>query len=36
MHKTLTESRQFKLYAAVALAALLMTLLAVTMTAGQA
>ena len=36
MYKTLTESRQFKLYAAVALAALLMTLLAVTLTAGQA
>lgn len=36
MYTTLTESRQFKLYAAVALAALLMTLLAVTLTAGQA
>ena len=36
MYKTITASSQFKIYAAVALAALLMTVLAVTLTAGQA
>ena len=36
MYRTITASSQFKIYAAVALAALLMTLLAVTLTAGQA
>ena len=36
MYTTITASSQFKIYAAVALAALLMTLLAVTLTAGQA
>ncbi|MYE54118.1 MAG: DUF11 domain-containing protein [Chloroflexi bacterium] len=36
MYRTITASSQFKIYAAVALAALLMTLLAVTLTASQA
>ena len=36
MYGTITASSQFKIYAAVALAALLMTLLAVALTAGQA
>ena len=36
MYTTITASSRFKIYAAVALAALLMTLLAVTLTAGQA
>ena len=36
MFRTITASSQFKIYAAVALAALLMTLLAVTLTASQA
>ena len=36
MYSTITASSRFKIYAAVALAALLMTLLAVTLTTGQA
>ena len=36
MYRTITASSQFKIYAAVALAALLMTVLAVTLTASQA
>ena len=36
MYRTITASSQFKIYAAVALAALLMTMLAVTLAAGQA
>ena len=36
MYTTITGSKQFKIYSAVALAALLMTILAVTLTAGQA
>ncbi len=36
MYATITASSRFKIYAAVALAALLMTLLAVTLTVGQA
>ena len=36
MYTTITASSRFKIYAAVALAALLMTMLAVTLAAGQA